>query len=281
MTCYDNIVFDIEVGGIKLALDAKRESEMFDQAAAYYDQFRPGYPSEIIETIIEQTKLSEDSKVIEIGSGSGKATEYFKDYGFSIRCIDPGEKLVERGNKNYQDYPNIKFERGRFEELEIEEGAYDLIYAAQAFHWVPQPIGYQNCARMLKENGYIAPFWNMYLMKDDNPADQELLKLSNQYGGFADFVNEEQCENRIRSIINGIESSGLFDTPTVYKHLWKQEYTASDYYGFVLTGNRFIQLPEEQKEMARLEIQDYVRKYGGKIIRPYLCVLYLAHKKSR
>lgn len=77
-----------------MAFDAKKESEMFDKAAEYYDEFRPGYPKEIIQTMVEKTNLSNFSKTLEIGAGSGKATEYFKDYGFSIRCIEPGKILL-------------------------------------------------------------------------------------------------------------------------------------------------------------------------------------------
>lgn len=261
-----------------MGFDAKKESEMFDKAAEYYDKFRPGYPREIIETLVDKTKLSEKSKTLEIGAGSGKATEYFKDYGFSIRCIEPGENLVKNGQIKYKEYSHIKFECGRFEEVELTSETYDVIYAAQSFHWVPQPIGYQKCAKMLAENGNLALFWNMYLAYDNN-EDNDLLKLSNKYGGFADFVNEEQCENRIYSIVNAIQDSGLFETPTVYKHLWKQEYTADEYYGFVLTGNRFLQLSDEVKETARKEIVEHANKFGGKIVRTYLCVLYLAGKK--
>lgn len=188
------------------------------------------------------------------------------------------KNLVKNGQIKYKDYPNINFECGRFEELEPVDEKYDVIFAAQSFHWVPQPIGYQKCADMLKDNGYLALLWNMYLV-NDNDVDNDLLKLSNKYGGFADFVNEEQCKTRISSIVNAIESNGLFESPQVYKHLWKQEYTAEEYYGFVLTGNRFLQLPDEVKDTARKEIEEHANKFGGKIVRPYLCVLYLARKK--
>lgn len=261
-----------------MSFDAKKESEIFDKAADYYDKFRPGYPKEIIKTLIDHSQLTNESKVLEIGAGSGKATDYFKDYGFSIRCIEPGENLVKIGQMKYRDYPNIKYECGRFEELEMASENYDVIFAAQSFHWIPQPVGFQKCAEMLKKGGYLAPFWNMYLTLD-NEADNELIKLSHKYGGFADFVSEEQCENRINSIVNGIKESGLFESPSVYKHFWKQEYTAKEYYGFVLTGNRFIQLPDKVKSIAYEEIKEHANKFGGKIVRPYLCVLYMAPKK--
>lgn len=53
-------------------MDWKKESEMFNQAAAYYDKFRPSYPDEIIDKLIKETKIHNGSNLIEIGSGSGK-----------------------------------------------------------------------------------------------------------------------------------------------------------------------------------------------------------------
>ena len=49
-----------------------KEGLIFNQMSEYYDQFRPGYPNEIIETIIKKAQLTGNAKVLEIGSGSGK-----------------------------------------------------------------------------------------------------------------------------------------------------------------------------------------------------------------
>ena len=56
-------------------MDWVKESEMFDKAADYYDKYRPSYPREIIDTLIAETQIKENSKLLEIGAGSGKATE--------------------------------------------------------------------------------------------------------------------------------------------------------------------------------------------------------------
>jgi ubiquinone/menaquinone biosynthesis C-methylase UbiE len=255
----------------------KKESEMFNQAADYYDRFRPSYPREIIHTLIEKSRISKGSKLLEIGSGSGKATVLLKDGEYNICCIDPGLDLVRKGNENFSAYPNVRFICSRFEEYKLEEQSYELIYAAQSFHWVPQPIGFEKCAYILKEKGYLAPFWNMYITYD-NEVDRELLEISSRYGGFADFLSEEDCEKRISSITNSIEKSGLFTKPEVYRHLWKQTYTADEYYGFALNGNAFMQKSDSEKDKAYRELIDLADRHGGVIERPYLCVLYIARK---
>lgn len=156
-----------------------KESEMFNQAAEYYDKYRPCYPQESIDSLISVTWISAGSDLLEIGCGSGKATKQLIGNDFNILGIDPGEDLVRIGNERFKN-DNVNFVKGRFEEYDFEQKKFDVIYAAQSFHWVPQPIGYRKCFDILKDNGYIALFWNMYVLYD-NDADKELLEISKRY----------------------------------------------------------------------------------------------------
>jgi 2-polyprenyl-3-methyl-5-hydroxy-6-metoxy-1,4-benzoquinol methylase len=170
----------------------KKESEMFNLAADYYDKFRPSYQQEIIRELIDKTGITKGSELLEIGAGSGKATQLLKDKGFNICCIDPGKDLVAKGILNFKNYPNIKYKCTRFEEYDVKENFYDVIFSAQSFHWVPQPAGFIKCASALKENGFLAPFWNMYITYD-NDVDNELCEISKRYGGLA-FINKFRIE---------------------------------------------------------------------------------------
>lgn len=258
-------------------MDRRCESEMFNKAAEYYDLYRPTYPSSMIQEIVDFADLKPNSEILEIGSGSGKATELFCHRKFCMTCIDPGKDLVRIGNSRFPE-EKFTFVEGRFEDMELSEAYYDTIFSAQAFHWVPQPMGYEKSAKVLKPNGTLALMWNMYITYE-NEMDQDLLKLSEKYGGLADFVSESSCEKRIESIVAGIEGSGYFETPTVIRKLWSVDYTAEEYYGFALTGNRFIQKSNQEKEQAYKDICELAQRHGGRIHRPYLCVLYLAKRK--
>ena len=105
-----------------------KESEMFNQVAEYYDKYRPGYPEEIIDSLISVTGISNGSDLLEIGCGSGKATAQFVGNGFNILGIDPGEDLVRIGNERFKN-ENINFVQGRFEEHDFVQKKFDVIYA--------------------------------------------------------------------------------------------------------------------------------------------------------
>jgi hypothetical protein len=61
-------------------------------------------------------------------------------------CIELGDDLVKSGNDKFSNYFRIKFEHARFEDHEISEGFYDIVLSTQAFHWIPQPVGFEKSA---------------------------------------------------------------------------------------------------------------------------------------
>lgn len=67
--------------------DMKYESEQFDKAADYYDMYRPSYPKQVIQLLVERTHLHRQSKVLELGAGSGKATELLKIMDFRSNVL--------------------------------------------------------------------------------------------------------------------------------------------------------------------------------------------------
>ena len=140
----------------KSAIDRRKDSQSFDTIAGLYDEYRPDYPQELVDGTIAMSRLPEGGRILEVGSGTGKATRLFARRGYTIHCIEPGAKLVTVATRNLQDYPRVSFEITRFEEWQERPTAFDLVMSAQAFHWVPGEIGYPKAARSLKPILYIA-----------------------------------------------------------------------------------------------------------------------------
>lgn len=250
----------------------KNQSEQFDLASDYYDKYRPSYPAELINCIICKSGVETNSKILEIGAGSGKATELFYNKGFDIYCIEPGENLVTVALEKFGDEGRVKYCTCRFEDWTEEKECFDLAFSAQAFHWVPKPIGFEKCANALKADGFIALFWNLYLTYNE-PIDNELEET-----GMFLLQSEESCEKRIESHIEEIKSSGYFKDPIVYKFPWTQRYKAEEYIGFMKTGNAYLGANEKDRQEAEDKVRTIINKYGGFITRKYLCVLFIAQK---
>ncbi|MFT3952194.1 MAG: class I SAM-dependent methyltransferase [Oscillospiraceae bacterium] len=257
-------------------MDWKKESEMFNQMADYYNEYRPNYPSEIIDTIVKRANLSAGSKLLKIGSCSGKATAQFADFEFNMLCIDPGADLVKKGNERFKG-KNISFVVSRFEDYNAPLEYFDAIISAQAFHWIPKPAGYEKCARTLKNGAYLAPFWNIEMIKDTD-FDKALLEIMYKYNAFTSSIPEVDYNKRMESISNEIAQSGFFSHLEVFHSHWEKDYSAAEYFGFVSTGNVFVQNTDEIKKACYEELNQLAARYNGIIKRHYICELYVAKK---
>lgn len=257
-------------------MNRKEESEIFNRMADYYDTYRPGYPAEIVDAILRRAGLSAGARLLEIGSGSGKATAQFADYGFEMLCVDPGEDLVRKGNQAFRDR-NIRFVVSRFEDYPLPHAYYDAIISAQAFHWLPQPLGYEKCAHTLKPGGFLAPFWNLDIVRRDADLDQALQAIVDKYGAVS-CMPEQNYAGRMESIAAGMAGSGLFSRPEILHAHWERTYTADEYYDYMTTGNVFIQNAEKEKQLCHDELTQLASEHGGIIARRYVCELYLAQR---
>ncbi|MBU3128648.1 class I SAM-dependent methyltransferase [Clostridium tagluense] len=252
---------------------SKNQSEVFDLASDYYDKFRPSYPQELINCIISETGIKTDSTILEIGAGSGKATELFVNKGFNMYCIEPGENLAAVALKKFGPTRQVEYCTCRLEDWKEKKDYFHLAISAQAFHWVPKPIGFLKCASALKSKGFIGLFWNLYLTYNE-PIDAELSET-----GMFLLQSEASCEERIKSHTQEIKSSGCFKEAIVYRFPWSQIYTADEYIGFMKTCNGYLSASENDRQAAEVKVREIINGYGGFIVRQYLCVLFLAQKR--
>ncbi|MCL1807824.1 MAG: class I SAM-dependent methyltransferase [Oscillospiraceae bacterium] len=130
----------------------------FDEIAADYDKMRSEYPGELFDDIFEYSGMGKRKKALEIGAGTGKATTPFLDAGCDVTAVEIGANMAAFLLERYKNYKDFNVITADFESALLEEGCYDLIYAASAFHWVDADIGCPKVFRLLKSGGTFALF---------------------------------------------------------------------------------------------------------------------------
>jgi ubiquinone/menaquinone biosynthesis C-methylase UbiE len=257
----------------------KADSQSFDDVAERYHAYRPGYPSELIEDIIRLSGIQPDGRILEIGSGTGKATLMFAQKGYSILCLEPGQNLIEVAARNLAAYPQVRFVKARFEEWNSEQLKFDLVISAQAFHWVPEEARYAKTASILKERGYLAAFWNMYPGMEDHEISAALDQVYRQRAPEMVKAPKPMTETT-ESIANSIRSSGYFKQVVIRKYPWSLRYTTREYLGLLNTYSDHLRLSERKRSRLFDDISEVLDHNGGYIDRPYLSVVYLAQKSA-
>jgi SAM-dependent methyltransferase len=260
-------------------IDWAADSRSFDRVAEVYEAYRPEYPPELVDSVISMAGLQPDSRLLEIGSGTGKATRLFAQRGFAIHCLEPGQNLAAVAAQKLKPYPQVTFEAARFEAWPESQSSFDLVFSAQAFHWVPKDIGYAKAARLLKEKRYIALFWNMYppLTGDIEP---ELAKVYQEQA--PEMVRPNTyVEELIQARELELRDSGYFEHLEVKKFPWSARYDTRRYLGLLNTYSDHLRLTEERRAGLFAGLAEVIDRHGGYIERPYLAILYLAQKRSK
>jgi SAM-dependent methyltransferase len=255
-------------------IDWQEESRRFNGVADLYDACRPAYPEELIEALISLTGVQSDSKILEIGSGTGKATLLLAQRGFSILCVEPGQNLVSVASQVFKNYPRVEFEIVAFEQWHERPGEFDLVMSAQAFHWIPKAIGYAKAARALNERGHLALFWNM----SPDPTDAIFLDLRRVYEERAPELaaRSSSCEELIQQREADIWESGLFSNVCVKRFPWSVKYNAQQYVDLLGTYSDHLRLSEEKRKNLYKGVIEVIAQHGGFIEKPYLAVLFVA-----
>ncbi len=261
-----------------MSIDWKEESQRFDGVAAAYDEFRPSYPDELIETIVTTTRLAPGARILEIGCGTGKATVLFAARGYVMQCVEPGVNLAAIAARNCKPYP-VQFAISRFEEWSEPAHEFELAISAQAFHWVPKEIGYRKLARALKPEGWLALFWNRY----PHPPGAIYDELEQVYRENDPMPDEprESIQEEMERTKHDITAGGLFGDVQVITFPWSARYNTREYLGLLNTHSDHLRMAEPERARLLARIAGVIDAHGGYLDRPYLATLYLARKTNR
>lgn len=261
-----------------MAIDWKRDSQSFDTVAELYEAYRPGYPESLVEQILTTTGIPKRGRILEIGSGTGKATALFAQRGYSILCIEPGKHLARIARQKLAAFRKVKFQITTFEDWEDDGNLFDLVISAQAFHWVTQEIRCQKTAHILKPLRHLAIFWNHYLPLETS-LHQKLNQVYQQYAPEL-AAGKPTPHKDIQYWINELTENEYFDLVEVIRFPWRENYSTHHYLGLLNTYSDHLRLPKERRQQLFAAVKEVLEQEGGGIEKPYEAVAYIARKRS-
>ncbi len=143
-----------------MSSDNARLRQTFGTIPDLYDAVRPGYPATLMTPILERVPDTGTVRLLEVGCGTGQATRLFAPLQQPILATDLSPDLITVARERLAPFPNVQFAVGAFEELPLPDAAYDLLFSAQAFHWIDLVVGLPKAHRVLTPGGTLALFWN-------------------------------------------------------------------------------------------------------------------------
>lgn len=175
----------------------------FANRADNYVRYRAGYPQVITSFLEQQLGLQQDSRIADIGSGTGLFAELLLQKGYKVICIEPNEEMRRAAQTRLGHYANFISRRHKAESTGLRSTSIDLITVAQAFHWFDTEDTRKEFRRVLKPGGYTVLAWN--IQKTDTAFLQAYADLKETYR-----IDESPATNIDEQQITAFLDSGGF-----------------------------------------------------------------------
>jgi len=134
----------------------------FGSVASAYEQFRPGYPDELVDEVLTYAGRPVRT-ALEIGAGTGKATRVFAGRGIAVTATDPDAAMLAELRKHVP--ATVVTVQGALEDLP-PTSAYDLVFAAASLHWTEPANRWSRVAALLNPDGMFASFGGQMCLAD-------------------------------------------------------------------------------------------------------------------
>jgi hypothetical protein len=157
----------------------------------------------------------------------------------------------------------------------LEQNRFDLVYAASAFRWIPEKIGYPKAYEILKSGGTFAMFvMRTELLQDDEYIDEPLYsKIQEVY----DEYFHPEIEQAYSLDYNAREKYSFVGLEC-REYLNTRECSADDYISLISTYSDHLLLKEPHKSKLYEGIRDAIVNSGDKINLCDKSTFYLAKK---
>lgn len=149
-------------------------TKRFSDRVENYVKYRPGYPKKIVSYLAEFTGLNADSRIADVGCGTGKSTELFLDHGYEVDGVEPNDEMRLAAEEHFVDQPLFQSIKGSAEDTTLGEGRYSHIIAGQAFHWFDPVLSKKEFQRIMASGGWVVLIWNERDVKSPFLADYEV-----------------------------------------------------------------------------------------------------------
>ncbi len=252
------------------------QRDAFNAVADLYATARPGYPDALVHDVITFAGLKSGDCMLEIGCGAGQATEQFAALGYRLTALDPGEALIRFARKRLASLADVDFVTTTFEAWGAPPGTFQLVFAAQAFHWIPPQTAYPKAASLLADHGTLAVFGHVPMSPPEplrTVFEQTCLAVTGKWS-----PPPETAYLPGGPFKPLFEGSGCFGAVTHKSYAWTWHHTSSSFVDFARTRSDHQMMQARQREALLVSLKAAIDALGGAFDWPYETHLYLAKR---
>jgi SAM-dependent methyltransferase len=231
--------------------------KVFDLIPDEFEKWRPKYCPEAFEEIIRYADLKPGKKVLEIGPGTGQATEPLLKTGCDYLGIELGEHLYRAVGEKFAAYPNCRFVNGDFCTYDFGGEQFDLVFSAATIQWIPEEIGFGRSFELLKPGGALIMISNIGDDSFRNPPEL-IAERDAVYNAYFRPETPYTCRIDKRNVVRyGFAPIEVSEFP------YDTDMTADEFVRFTMTHADHITLPEPNRTQFTEGLRSAVNRWGG------------------
>lgn len=139
----------------------------FSDRAFDYARYRPRYPREAIDLILDGLGEPTQLVVADIGAGTGISARLIAERGANLYAVEPNIAMRSAA----EPHPLVTWLDGSAEQTGLANQSIDLVLCCQAFHWFEPEAALAEFHRILKRSGRVALIWNDRNLDDEFTQD--------------------------------------------------------------------------------------------------------------
>jgi SAM-dependent methyltransferase len=246
---------------------------VFGSVAERYERFRPGYPDALVDDVLAYAGLGQDGSALEVGAGTGKATRAFAARGVDVTCVEPDAAMA---GVLRRVCPQARVEVTSFEDYELPDEPFALLFSGQAWHWVDEEVRWVKARRALRPGGAVAVFWNQYDL--DRALQDEIDEVWRRH---APERAREQAAVRAQepTIVDELGAAGFVDAER-RSFGPSGALDASGYVNLTATTSGHLILADDVRTRVVDEIRELLEAHGGALALPSGTELFLGRVPS-
>jgi len=251
----------------------------FNTVADLYDQARAGYPQALYDDLMEFDNLSAGDAILEVGCGTGKATEEFARRGLNVVALDPGPEMIAAARRRLGPTKSVRFVQTTFEAWPIEAGAFRLVAAAQSWHWVDPNVRFRKASEALAPGGALAVFGSSP-EPIPQPVREALEKVYAIHTPELAGPPPEHAYHPSGPFSRDFKGSALFEPVLHRSYPWLRSFSARSYVEYLATISRYQLIDEKRRKDLLAAIVEAIDVNGGGFDAPVETHLYFARRKG-
>lgn len=111
---------------------------LFSGTAWHYARYRPGYPREVVDDLIQRLGLDGTGRLLDLGCGTGQLTLPLADHVVEAVGMDDEPGMLAEASRQAQDaaVTNVSWIHGNSADLPGDLGHFTLVTMGRSFHWM-------------------------------------------------------------------------------------------------------------------------------------------------